>query len=219
MSLPLSELRRLTATALTTTASTPADASSTLALRELAGRLCELSSAANGAALTVAFRLVLDAQAAAEPVAWVTPVDASFFPPDAADGGVDLAALIVVRAPDRDAVARVADPLLRSGAFGLVVLDIGAVRPPLPLQSRLLGLAQKHDTAVVFLTEAEPLSGSREAASLGSLISWRAVATRTRCADGNAPDHFVCTVEVSKDKRRGPGSHYEEVCCGPPGLR
>lgn len=214
----------MTATALTT-ASTPTDASSTLALRELAGRLCELSSAANGAALTVAFRLVLDAQAAAEPVAWVTPVDASFFPPDAADGGVDLAALIVVRAPDRDAVARTADPLLRSGAFGLVVLDIGSVRPPLPLQSRLLGLAQKHDTAVVFLTEAEPLSGNREAASLGSLISWRAVATRTRCAEGNGSgpgsgnDRFVCTVEVSKDKRRGPGSHYEEVCCGPPGLR
>lgn len=179
-------------------------------IAETAGRLVELSALGAAAGLTLAFSLVLDAQRRREPVAWVTPPEHVFYPPDAAEGGVDLDALVVVRPPTARLVARAADHLLRSGAFGLIVLDLGASSEiPIPLQTRLSGLAQKHHTALVCLTEkAETLP------SLGSLVSLRAHARRARIAG----DRFACDLAVRKDKRRGPTWTHAEVCRGPAGL-
>jgi recombination protein RecA len=180
-------------------------------LVDLGGRLVELSGRGATATLTQAFRLVLEAQRRGEPAAWVTDRQSSFYPPDVAEGGVDLDALVVVRVLEAGGRARAADQLARSGAFGLIVIDLGisAVIPP-PLQARLLGLAQKHDTAIVALTE----KGS-DAPSLGSLVSLRGGTRRERKADGV----FACTIEVLKDKRHAPGWTHEEVCRGPAGLR
>src|SRR5689334_3058740 len=93
---------------------------------QLGGRLVELSAQGAVATLTCAVGLVLEAQVQAEPVAWIAIAGTSFYPPDLADSGVDLAALVVVRAPELLAGVRAAERLLRSGAFGLVVLDLGA---------------------------------------------------------------------------------------------
>lgn len=179
-------------------------------LAEIAGRLTEVSGAGVTAALTLAFGLVLEAQRQGEPVAWITPAESSFYPPDAADGGVDLDALVIVRVHEARAVARVADRLLRSGGFGLIALDLGAAPIPMPLQARLAGLAQKHHTALVCLTEK-----ASTAPSLGSLISLRVHAQRARLAG----DRFECRLTVLKDKRRGPTWAHAEVCRGPAGLR
>src|SRR2546428_841722 len=103
-------------------------------------------------------------------------------PPDAADGGVDLAALVVVRAPEARAAAQSAAELLRSGAFGLAVVDLvsySAASIPLPSQTLLSGLAQKHDAVVVFLTEK-----ACDSPSIGSLVSLRARARRRPVARG-----------------------------------
>lgn len=183
---------------------------------QLAGRLAEISSWGNSAPLTLAFTIVQEAQLAAEPTIWITRVregqhDGTFFPPDAAASGIDLDALPVVRVPDAAAAARAADKLLRSGAFGLVILDIGADdRVPIPLQSRLLGLAGKHDAAVLFLTEKQS-----DTPSVGSLVSLRVQATRRQTTEGR----YVCDLEVMKDKRRGPGWSHSEIRSGPAGLR
>ena len=143
-------------------------------LSELAGRLVELSTRGASAPLTLTFRLVLDAQRQGEPVAWVTPGQESFYPPDAAEGGIDLDALVVVRVPSPRSVARAAGKLLQSGAFGLIVLDMSADdEMPTPLQMRLAGLAQKHHTALLCLTEKAP-----EAPSIGSLVAVRVHAER-----------------------------------------
>lgn len=180
-------------------------------LAGLAGRLTEISATGASAALTCAVGLVIEAQRAGEPVAWIARGRAAFFPPDLADSGVDLAALAVVRAPDLRAAARAADHLLRSGAFGLIVLDLGrdAVMPT-PVQGRLVGLAQRHDTALVCLTDKP---GDRP--SLGSMVSLRAEALREP-AEGH---RFRCKVKVLKDKRRGPHWTASEVVRGPAGLR
>lgn len=179
-------------------------------LAAVAGRFVELSGSAATAPLTLAFRLVLDAQQQGEPVAWITPREACFYPPDAAEGGVDLEALVVVRVPEGRAAARAADRLLRSGAFGLVVLDLGAAAElPIPLQARLAGLAHHHHTALVALTARR-----KDSPSLGSLISLRVFAERKRIAE----NRFVCELTVLKDKRRGPTWTYQEVCRGPAGL-
>lgn len=197
-------------------------------LASLRGRLVELSARGASATLTTAVDLVLEAQREGEPVAWIVPwtaaatpgtqghpghqggANGTFFPPDVADCGVDLAALVVVRAPSAVAAARAAERLLRSGAFGLVVLDFGSASVDVPMshQGRLVTLAQTHDAAIVCLTEK-----ASDTTSLGSLVSLRAEALRTRTKDG-----FEITVRALKDKRRGPGWTRSCKARGPAGL-
>jgi recombination protein RecA len=166
-----------------------------------------------------------------------------------AESGIDLTRLAVVRVSDGTAACRAVVELTRSGGFGLVVLDLGPgaleetrLRPSgygeasperfarrrelskpaprvrrlrkksasvsVPFITKLVGLAQKTSTAVVVLTEK-----TRESSSLNSLVSLRCEARRN-------PDR-PCEVEIDvlKDKRRGPGRRYREVCRAPAGLR
>ncbi len=182
---------------------------------ELAGRLVELCGGPAGATLTVAMGLVGQAQRDGEPAAWVSAGQDTFFPPDAARSGVDLEALAVVLVRDAQQAARAADKLARSGAFGLVVLDLERqARIPTPLVRRLLKWAEEHQTALVCLTD-QPAHQPANQASLSPLVSLRATCARRQVGE----DRFLCRVEVARDKRRGPGWSYEEVCCGPPGLR
>lgn len=184
-------------------------------LDALRGRLVELSARGATATLTAAIELVVEAQQASEPVAWVTLGNATFYPPDVADSGVDLAALAVVRVHDATAAARAAERLLRSGGFGLVVLDFGGggtVEVPIAHQGRLITLAQTHDAAVVCITEKPG-----EAPSLGSLVSLRAEALRLHAPEGSDRGYHV-TLRVLKDKRRGPGWTRTTRMRGPSGL-
>ena len=197
-------------------------------LAALRGRLVELSARGPSGTLTCAASLVLEAQGDGEPVAWIVPwglegvggadvTPGTFYPPDAADSGVDLSALVVVRAPSVVAAGRAAERLLRSGAFGLVVIDFGSVpvhgdaaitRISEGILGRLVSLAQANDAAVVCLTEKPQDSGS-----LGSLVSLRAEALRERTGSG-----FEVTVRALKDKRRGPGWSRAIKARGPSGL-
>jgi recombination protein RecA len=204
---------------------------------DLAGRLVELSGAGDTAVLTLAMELVRDAQLRREMVAWITTRESSFYPPDAAANGIDLEALVVVRAPSaagggRDAkpsparhdvasaaggkrrrtasqAARAADRLVRSGSFGLVVLDmLSAETLSLAEQGRLLQLAEKHHCPIVCLTEKHA-----DAPSLGSLVGLRAQARRERNA---------CSLEILKDKRgRSPNAPraVRKFYHAPPGMR
>jgi recombination protein RecA len=179
-------------------------------LSAFVGRFGEVSGDEAGACLSLVFRLVLEAQRQGEPVVWVGRRESIFFPPDVAEIGIDLAALPVVRASDPLAAARVADYLVRSGAFGLTVLDLGArARLPLRAQTRLVGLAKKHDTALLCITEKED-----DRPSLGSLVSLRAHAVRTQ----REGDRYHCEARILKDKRSGPRWGHTEVCRGPDGL-
>lgn len=187
----------------------PAIPSTPWTLDEVAGRLVEISGASASAALTVAFTLVREAQQRGEPVGWVTLAESFFYPPDVAQGGTDLAALVVVRLARAESIARAGEKLLRSGGFGVVVLDLGAADISTALQTRLSGLAHRHHTALICLTAKE-----RAAFSLGSLVSLRAHAEKQR-ADNN---RFLCALRVLKDKRRGPTWNYEELYSGPAGL-
>lgn len=179
-------------------------------VEDLYGRLVEISGGRDGAQLTAAFGLVHLAQLREEPVALVQPRDRTFYPPDVKEDGIDLDALLVTRVPKLDDVPRAAEHLVRSGAFGLVLLELGSnPRMPMPLLTRLSGLAKKHECALVFLTEKKA-----EHPSLGSLVSLRAEASRHRTQEG-----FEVVLRVTKDKRRAPGWAHEETCRGPAGLR
>lgn len=191
---------------------------SRLGVAGMRGRLVEIFGASSSAALTSTLGIVRDAQQEGETAVWITPPESCFFPPDAAEAGVDLFALTVVRVPAKS-FARAADKLVRSGAFGLVVLDLEqATKADLcrsallgdAALSRLLGLAQKHDVAVIFLTRQGPA-----ASHLGSLVSLRGEARRVRLRT----DQYEVEVRVVKDKRRAPGWRHAEPCRGPAGLR
>ncbi|MDQ3296656.1 MAG: recombinase A [Myxococcota bacterium] len=188
-------------------------------LAALRGRLVELSARGATATLTAAIDLVLEAQTLSEPVAWLVLGNGTFYPPDVADSGVDLAALVVIRATDTTGAARAAERVLRSGAFGLVVLDLGGHVPgardtndiSMVHQGRLVTLAQAHDAAVVCITDK-----TEDTPSLGSLVSLRAEALRVR-ASGSRGD-FELTVRALKDKRRGPGWTRKLAVRGPAGC-
>ena len=192
------------------------------------GRLLELSASGASGVLSAATGLVLEAQQAQEPVAWVTFVDTSFYPPDVSDSGVDLAALVVVRVPDVGKAARAAEQLLRSGAFGLVIVDLAVPdrvlevrsataqgpaserkRLPLAVQGRLVTLAQQQQALVVCLTEKR---GEQE--SLGSMVSLRVEALRERKGE-----QVGVTLHALKDKRHGPGWSQHLPCRVPAGLK
>jgi recombination protein RecA len=180
-------------------------------LSELSGRLTELCGAGATAALTLAARLVLTAQQAGEPVAWLTTTAACVYPPDLAAHGIDLAALPIVRVPDTAAIGRAADQLARSGAFGLLIMDLAPIgRLPEAQVTRLLGLAQRHGTALVCL------SGKPGGApSVSPLVSLRGEVTWSR----QGPGCFHVELTALKDKRRSPGWRHAEVCHGPVGVR
>jgi recombination protein RecA len=190
-----------------------------LHLSRLAGRLVELPQSAGSTALTLAGRLLLEAQLHQEPVAWIARRDSIFYPPDMAAAGVDLAALPVVWAPGAAAAVQAAEHLLRSRAFGLLILDLDAgERVQQGRLGRLAKLAEGAATALVFLTSTGTTRADaiiEAAGSLGSVVSLRA---RTRL-ESLGRGRFRCAIQVTKDKWGGPGARYQEPCRGPEGLR
>lgn len=186
-------------------------------IRSLAGLLVEIVSPPASSVLTVAAGLVRDAQQQGEPCAWVSSGESCFFPPDMARCGVDLEHLLVVRVPDVPAAARSTEYLARSSGFGLIVADFttGTAREvDYRFAARAVRLARAHNTAVVCLTGE---------ACLGSLVAVRAEARRERVAEeegtGGPPEGVFRTVlQVTKDRRYGPGTVFAETRYGPDGV-
>jgi hypothetical protein len=205
-----------------------------------AGRLTEIVRLNAGAQLSLEVSCVFAAQARGEPVAWLQPEGGSLFPPDLADNGVDLDALLIVHVPIASGPAglcKAAELLLRSGGFGLVVIDMvtgsglrtgGASELRLQAQSRLLGLAREHDSAVLLLSDGAqqraqqrprssmqhaPLHASQDAphTSLGPLVGLCIEPHRERVGRGafrieprarKDKSGSLCTLAL--ESRRGP---------------
>lgn len=199
----------------------------------LVGRLTEISGSGASGVLSCALGLVAEAQRNETrygPPAWVGSTGSLFFPPDAVRAGVSPERLVLLRLPSPAARFHAATSLVRSGAFGLVVVDLadpgrapagltgegspfrsGGGIPPL---ARLAGLARKKRSAVVTLTEKPPTAPSLDPRVLG------------RYDASHAEDGLLLT--VVKDKRRGddplshpplpPGFRFSEECDVPSGM-
>ena len=172
---------------------------------ELTGRLCELCAAPRQVHLTLACAIVHEFQCAAETTVWVTTRPDTFFPPDLARAGVDLAALPVVQVPDLRAAVTVSERLTRSGAFGLVLIELGASRIiPSAALGRLMVLARQHESSLLFLTTPNT--------ELGSLVSMRGWGVRLTTLWN---DRFRYRIDVIKDRRQGPGRSLEATYRAP----
>ena len=179
-------------------------------LDSLAGRFVELSSARESATLTLTSTLIREAQLRGEHAAWICGEKDCFYPPDLVASGVDLEQLPVIFVPHPRALPSAADPLVRCGAFALVVMDLGEkAELPLAIQTRLVGLAKHHHTMLLCLTRKSP-----HAPSLGSLVSLRAEVQRRSLDDGR----HACEIRALKDKQQGPGWSHMELRRGPDGL-
>jgi recombination protein RecA len=173
--------------------------------------------------VSVASLLILQAQTAGEQVAWIATHRDVFFPPDMAVAGVDLAALPVVWAADGPAeeptafgqrhagrAVRAAERLLRSGAFGLIIIDLAKnLTLRAASQGRLLHLAEYHDAQVLIIRRKR-----EDGAYSGSLVTVRVESSREQIG----PGRFRCTLTNTKDKRKSPGWTTSEEFDGPPGL-
>jgi len=174
--------------------SAPGEASGPLASLVPAGRLVELCGERAEGRLTLAAGFVRAAQASGELAAWVQPEGAGLYPPDLAAAGVSLDELVVIHTPRArgpEAVARAAELLLRSGGFGLAVLDLCAARPRGEAWvARLGGVARRHGARVVLLTAL-----AAGASSVGALVAVRAIPRRR--LEG---ERFVLGAEVLRDR-------------------
>lgn len=180
-------------------------------LRELAGRLVEISDPQPAASLSFAFLLVRETQMQKDCAAWVGCAQGSFHPPDARDFGIDLRNLPVLRMARCQDACRAAETLLRSGAFRLVVLDLGTVsHVSSATQARMHALVRQHQACVLFLTEKK-----HERQSIGPLVSLRACTSRSQVET----DRFLCELHVTRDKRRGAGWNWQQVFSGIDGYR
>ncbi len=177
-------------------------------LDNLVGILAEVSEETSSGALSFVAEIIVEAQAHGEPVAWVARTDSVFFPPDLHARGVDLAAVAVIRVNGEADFLLAAEWLVRSGAMGLVIVDCGE-RGNVNDASlgRILKLAERGQTAVLFLTRKRP-----EDPSLGSRISLRGCVTRS----GGGP--FAVDVQTLKDKRSNSSSRLRRRYHGPSGL-
>lgn len=190
---------------------------------DLVGRLVEIVGGPRSLRLAWLAQLTTQVQAAGDIAVWLQTTESTPFPPDLLRAGIALDRLPVLRLADFPAQLRAADVLLRSGAFGLCAIDATAAsqraldtsRSLDSALGRLLGLCQKHASALVFLTPETPnLAIQQENAGFlqTSLISLRLTAARDREVSRRG------RLGGKKDKRRGPATLRSEVNGGPDGL-
>lgn len=183
------------------------------------GRLIELAGGPTSASMTTAVQALLACQREGDPVAWIQPAGGDLYPPDLADAGIDLRALLVVHVPlaerrgaARAGVSKAAELILRTGAFGGVVIDMS--RGPRPRGDawlgRLASLSREHDARCVFLGPP-----SRGHGSLGPLVSIHLSPERERVR----PFRYVLRASVLKDKSgHGPTLLGPRLYAGPEGM-
>ncbi|MDE0310488.1 MAG: hypothetical protein OXI60_11770 [Acidiferrobacterales bacterium] len=178
--------------------------------QEVQGRLVEISEPHPVAALSFCFLLVHEVQMTGGSAVWVGSTDSTFYPPDAEKGGIDLRNLPILRLADTRSLVRAAEILLRSGAFQLVLLDLGRSHTmPVARLAQLNGLVRKHGACAVFLTRKP-----HNEQSVGPLISLHARTSRQR-VETNA---FFCELQILRDKRRGRKWTWQTCLCGVKGY-
>lgn len=159
------------------------------------GRLIELTGGPDAAPTSAAVQILLSSQREGDPVAWIQPRGGTLYPPDLAAAGLELACMLVVHVPlDAGSVglAKAAELVLRTGAFGAVALDLTHARPPRgdAWLGRLASLAREHDSRCLLL--GPPDAGT----SLGPLVSLRLRPRRRRIR----PGVYAVETDVLKDK-------------------
>jgi hypothetical protein len=187
------------------------------------GRIVELCGEAQ---TSTAVTILAHAQREGETAVWIQPARGELYPPDLAAAGIDVEALVVIHVPETGSMSgaagqcRAAELLLRSGGFGLIILDFCRTEPTggAAWQGRLLALARQHEARVLLLR-----ADARE--SLGPLIGMRVASRVERVSNEDDPSgfhprtgEFEIRHEVLKNKSGGPLEPAPIRIRGPWGL-
>lgn len=161
--------------------------------------------------LTVVSTLLGEAQQAGELCGWVTTTQHTVFPPDLERNGIDLSLLYFFWIDNPTGATKTLEYLLRSEAFGLLVLDM-AKNHSLPdgISGRLMRLASKVGCGVVALSALQ----KKPRSIFGSLTSLR-VDTTLR---GRPGGEFEVIMTAERDRSAAPRWRRHMVCNAPPGL-
>ncbi len=165
------------------------------------GTIASLEGALSSGRRAIAVRML----AAASRTGFAAVIDdRSLFPPDLALAGVRLERLLVVPAEEPLTIAREADILLRSQAFGVLLAPAAQLKPA--VWSRLAMLAQRADALLLIL-------GGEASHELAYFASTRVGCSIDRVL-WNSPAGLFCELagyqihtQVLKHKRFAPGKH------------
>ena len=189
-------------------------APSSFDLAGLAGMVTEFSGWNQSACISLATPLIRECQAADKLCAWIVPEGTEgaslFFPPDFRDAGIDCAELPIIWSEDAMDSFGIAEKLLRSGGFGMLVLDLSR-NSRLRGQSlgRIHAVAQRSGSLVLCFTRKP-----RGRASLDPLVFFHLhVAVEKKGADT-----WEVFAHVLKDKRAVTGRSLRWVYEAPLGL-
>ena len=178
------------------------------------GRLIEISGRGANARLSTATSLLRQAQVEGETSAWIQAEEGALYPPDLAAAGIDLEALVVLHLPtDQGArdLLRATEWLLRSGAYGVIVVDLSGIRPPHGQAwcARLVALAREHEVRLILITDTQA-----HQSSLGPLVGLRIAGHRSPPLAGQCS----LNVHVLRNKSGGPLRVLPESWRTPLGL-
>lgn len=174
------------------------------------GQVVEVSGARSSGKATLGFGVCLRALEQGQTAAWID-AGGGFWPVAAAEAGIPLDRLLVVRAPGPLALKAARILLSSPGAVAALVVDVplGARAPRDRELVALQRLAERSATALLFLTERP-----RTAPSLGPHVALRLFVERR----GSGPGAQV-RVEVLRNKQGASGRAIEEAVSGPDRLR
>jgi hypothetical protein len=177
--------------------------------RRIAGKLVEISGSGQ---LSLVASLLAEAQQEGELCGWISTTLHTVFPPDLERNGVDLSLLYFFWIDTPTGATKALEYLLRSEAFGLVVLDMSK-HPGIPdgIAGRLMRLAGKVRCGVVALSALKDSTQS----IFGSLTSLR-INTRLE----PAPEGLLyVTLTAERDRTTAPQWRRRLTYHAPTGLR
>jgi recombination protein RecA len=180
----------------------------------LSGRVVEFSSWHQPACVSLSALFILECQKLKRGRAWIVPgnsADASvFYPPDIISAGIDCSSLPILKAESAVDGFGLTERLLRSGGFGIVVLDLYAEKNQKRYSlGRLHNIAQRHDGLVLCLTRSQPGHPSLDPMVFVHVhVSVQSIGrNRNRLS-----------AVIQKDKTGSPGKCLEWIYESPPGL-
>jgi hypothetical protein len=138
------------------------------------GQVTELIGARSAGRTGLACRIAASATRAGEVIAWVDPEDA-LDPGTTAIAGVLLSRTLWIRPRDVADTLRAAEILLGAGGFGLVVVDLGAVRSARTATWMRLARAAERTRSTLLVLAATRSAGSCTALALelaGCRVRW-----------------------------------------------
>jgi hypothetical protein len=182
-------------------------------LKGLTGKVVEFSGWNQSACLSLTIPLILECQRGVKECAWILPEsirgESLFFPPDFLRAGIDCGRIPIIRSHNAVDSFGIAEKLVRSGGFALVVLDLTAGKAVRDSTvGRLNSIVQRYQCLVLCLTRNPP-----GAPSMDPMIFIH-VHVEAQLHKGQ----FQVTAVVQKDKTQAPGYRMKWNYEAPTGM-